>query len=112
MLSLEANGVFSATVTLATTSTNRFPIPHTSLLLHIVSFLDTPVHRGALGHAILHGQSKVHQHMNIYGDSYLWSEDERKALVSTMNQPFTTMLWICRIPRWCQLMFPGPVHHY
>ena len=78
MLKLDANGVFSATLPLASTSSARFPIPHTSLLLHIVSFLDTPIHRGALGRAILHGQTKARQHINSHGDSYLWSQDERK----------------------------------
>ena len=74
---LDANDVLSATLELASTSSARFPIPHTSLLLHMVSFLDTPIHRGALGRAILHGQAKARQHINRHEDSYLWPEDER-----------------------------------
>ena len=85
MLELDANEVFSATLSLASTSSARFPIPHTSLLLNIVSFLDTPIHRGALGRAILHGQTKARQHMNSHGDSYLWSQDERKKLLPLLK---------------------------
>ncbi|KAL8793897.1 MAG: hypothetical protein Q9195_003516 [Heterodermia aff. obscurata] len=66
----------SATVTLASTSVSRFRIPGTAFLLHIVSFLDTPIHRGALGRAILHGQEKARRHMNTHEDSYLWPQDE------------------------------------
>ena len=95
------NVLFSASVTPTSTSTSRFPIPRTSLLLHIVSFLDTPIRRDGLGRAILHGQEKARLHMSIHEDSYLWPEDERKSLLPLLKQPIATALWICRTLRAC-----------
>lgn len=107
---LVANNVSSATRPLASTSSARFPIPHTSLLLHIVSFLDTPIHRGALGRAILHGQTKARQHISRHEDSYLWPEDERKALLPLVKPSFTTNAPELPHPsRYARLKFPESV---
>lgn len=83
---LEANPLFSSTLSHVTTEQTRFRVPQTSLTLNLITFPDSPLDRRAVGRAILNGQVQVRQHLATHGDSYLWPTEERELMAVSLTR--------------------------
>ena len=73
---VNANRLFSATLSQVTTEQSWFHVPQTSILLNLVTFADSPLDRRAVGRTILNGQVQVRRHLAMHGDSYIWTTEE------------------------------------